>query len=94
MAWVKIQIVPSVNIPTPTKIGSKMGGAPIPQKWVAIDFDPQPYCRPILEQGCSQNREAREQKDLKIISQPVGAMIMGEHGKNEGQKVDSLWSSE
>ena len=28
--WVKIQIVPPVNIPIPTKIGSKMGGAPTP----------------------------------------------------------------
>ena len=26
--WVKIQIVPPVNIPISTKIGSKMGGAP------------------------------------------------------------------
>ena len=30
--WVKVQIVPPVNIPIPTKIGSKMGGAPTP-KW-------------------------------------------------------------
>ena len=30
--WVKSQIVPAVNIPIPTKIGSKMGGAPTP-KW-------------------------------------------------------------
>ena len=30
-----------VNIPIPTKIGSKMGGAPIP-KWDPIGFD-RPY---------------------------------------------------
>ena len=40
--WVKIQIVPPVNIPIPTKIGSKMGGAATP-KWDPIGFDPQPY---------------------------------------------------
>ena len=33
---------PPVNIPIPTKIGSKMGGAPTP-KWDPINFDPQPY---------------------------------------------------
>ena len=33
--------VPPVNIPFPTKIGSKMGGAA--PKWDTIDFDPQPY---------------------------------------------------
>ena len=33
--------VPPVNIPIPTKIGSKMGGAPTP-KWDTIGFDPQP----------------------------------------------------
>ena len=32
--------VPPVNIPIPTKIGSKMSGAPIP-KWDPIGFDPQ-----------------------------------------------------
>ena len=32
---------PPVNILIPTKIGSKMGGAPIP-KWDPIGFDPQP----------------------------------------------------
>ena len=31
-----------VNIPTPTRIGSKMGGAPTP-KWDPIRFDPQPF---------------------------------------------------
>ena len=33
--------VPPVKIPIPTKIGSKMGGAPTP-KWDPIDVDPQP----------------------------------------------------
>ena len=33
--------VPPVNIPIPTKIGSKMGGAPTP-KWDPIGFDSQP----------------------------------------------------
>ena len=32
--------VPPVNIPLPTKIGSKVGGAPIP-KWDPIGVDPQ-----------------------------------------------------
>ena len=36
------KLVPPVNIPIPTKIGSNMGGAPTP-KWNPIDFDPQPY---------------------------------------------------
>ena len=35
--WVKIQIVPPVNIPLPTKIGSKMGG----------EFTYQPECDSI-----------------------------------------------
>ena len=34
-------LVPPVNIPIPTKIGSKMGGAPTP-KWDPFGFDPQP----------------------------------------------------
>ena len=33
--------VPPVNIPIPTKIGSKMSGAPTP-KWGPIGIDPQP----------------------------------------------------
>ena len=38
--WVKIQIVPPVNIPLPTKIGSKMGGEFTNQpKWDPIGFD-------------------------------------------------------
>ena len=49
--WVKIQIVPSVNIPIPTKIGSKMGGAPTPT-WDPIAFDPQPtVTRPPIARG-------------------------------------------
>ena len=34
--------LPPVNIPIPTKIGSKMGGAPKTPKWDPIGFDPQP----------------------------------------------------
>ena len=34
--------VPPVNIPIPTKIGSKLGGAYLPQNGT-IGFDPQPY---------------------------------------------------
>ena len=37
--------VPPVNIPIPTKIKPKMGGAPTP-KWDPVGFDPQP--NPIL----------------------------------------------
>ena len=37
-----MQIVPPVNISIPTKIGSKMGGAPKTQKWDPMGFDPQP----------------------------------------------------
>ena len=33
--------VPAANIPITTKIGSKMGGAPIP-KWDPIGFEPWP----------------------------------------------------
>ena len=35
--------VPPVNIPMPTKIGSKMGGAPKPPKWDPIGVEPRPY---------------------------------------------------
>ena len=35
--------VPLVNIPIPTKIGSKMGGEFTYPKWDPIGFDPQPY---------------------------------------------------
>ena len=34
--------VPPVNMPIPTKIGSKMGGAPTPKR-DPIGFDPQPF---------------------------------------------------
>ena len=45
--WPRVKItgqnpVPPVNIPIPTKIGSKMGGAPIP-KWDTIGVDPRPF---------------------------------------------------
>ena len=34
--WVKSQIVPPVNLPIPTKIGSKMGAAPNPQNGIPL----------------------------------------------------------
>ena len=34
-------LVPPVNIPIPTKMGSKVGGAPIP-KWDPVGFEPWP----------------------------------------------------
>ena len=34
--------VPPVNIPMPTLLGSKMGGAPKTPTWDPIGFDPQP----------------------------------------------------
>ena len=41
--WVKSQIVPPVNIPIPTKIGSKMGGEfTYPKMGSQNGFDPQP----------------------------------------------------
>ena len=40
--WFKhVSTWPSMNIPIPTKIGSKMGGAPTP-KWDPIGFEPRP----------------------------------------------------
>ena len=71
--WIKSQIVPPVNIPIPTKIGSKMGGAPTP-KWDSIGFDPQPQCtapmfdaaitaihRPDRKQGIPITRRSESQ---------------------------------
>ena len=43
--WVKTQIVPPVNIPIPTKVGSRMGGEFTYPKICTIGFDPQPYRR-------------------------------------------------
>ena len=52
------QMAISVNIPIPTKIDSKVGGAPTP-KWDPIGFDPQPNVRvtqPLISLGCVQPR--------------------------------------
>ena len=40
--WDNTHIVPPVNIPIPTKLGSIMGGAPIP-KWDPIGCEPWPH---------------------------------------------------
>ena len=46
--WVKSQIVPPVNIPIPTKIGSKMGGEfTYPKVGSQNGFDPQPNGLPL-----------------------------------------------
>ena len=47
MHWVIWAPIPPVNIPIPTKIGSRMGGAPIPN-WDPIGFQPWPYKRRVL----------------------------------------------
>ena len=42
--WVKIQIVPPVNLPIPTKKGSKMGGEfTYPKNGIPLGFGPRPY---------------------------------------------------
>ena len=45
--WVKTQIVPPVNISIPTRVGSKMRGAPKTPKWDPIGFElwPQTWRR-------------------------------------------------
>ena len=45
--WVKVQIVPPVNIPIPTKIWTETGGAPTP-KWDPIGFDNHSQIGPAL----------------------------------------------
>ena len=54
--WVKTQIIPTVNIRIPTKIGSKMGGAPMP-KWGPIGFEPWPHPRELASSGDLTPRE-------------------------------------
>ena len=50
--WVKVQIAPPVNIPLPTKKGSKTGDAPTP-KWDPIGFDTAIWKKemPLFDQG-------------------------------------------
>ena len=47
--WVKSQIVPPVNIPIPTKIGSKRGGAPIPTWDHRSQMELEGFVRDLLE---------------------------------------------
>ena len=56
--------VPPVNIPIPTKIGPKMGGAPTP-KWEPIGFDPQPS-------ETSSGSNPSDQADWPNKSKPLG----------------------
>ena len=44
--WVKIQIVPPVNIPIPTKIPTQMGGAAPTPEWDPKQFWPMDMCEP------------------------------------------------
>ena len=64
-----------VNIPIPTKIGSKMGGAPTP-KWDPIGVDPQPY-KPHI---------ARVRTSLGVPSNHSfqGSFFSGNHQKPRG----------
>ena len=50
--------VPPVNIPIPTKLGSKMGGAPTP-KGDPIGFDPQPHANQEYEKWKEENNNGR-----------------------------------
>ena len=61
--------VPPVNIPIPSKIGSKMGGAPTP-KWAPIGFDPRPNRgSPVTESG--QGHRLRH-KPVRAVAPATG----------------------
>ena len=67
--WVKIPTVPPVNIPIPTKRGSRMGGAATP-KWDYIGFEPQPVV--LLVPGSWVRGPARSLWTLEKLWKPVG----------------------
>ena len=71
--WVKTPYIPPVNIPIPTKIGSKMIGAPIP-KWDLIGFDHHSHIarrdvfgsRVSLISGCCCNFGRRGPEEVEV----------------------------
>ena len=74
--WVKIQIVPPVNIPISTKIGSKMGGAPTP-KW--YHFDPRPYLLRFQTSRPSAQCFNLRRETARIAAKPASKDFL--HGK-------------
>ena len=64
---------PPVNIPIPTKIGSKMGGE-FTYQWDPIGFDPQPYP--------SNDRPGSASSDSSTFSKdPTHSEVQKEHTK-------------
>ena len=66
--WVKSP-VPPVNIPIPTQIGSKMGGAPFP-KWDTIGFEPWP-CAKTAAALCSARLQLLKLHGLRAFRQAL-----------------------
>ena len=60
--WVKIQIVPPVNIPIPTKIGSKMGGE--------VTHQPKWYRHVVVAQKTGTEMEPRVETCTKTCVTP------------------------
>ena len=71
--WAKIQIVPPVNIPIPTKIGSKLGGEFTYQaKWDPIGFTNLMWTLPPrnMAMGQNPNRTPSEHHNPEFTYQP------------------------
>ena len=88
--WVKIQIVPPVSIPIPTKIGSKMGGAPTP-KWDPMGFDNHSLLRRSLltpESNTTSTLSGKPQQRLR--AQNVALRVPPQAGSLEDFKGKRL----
>ena len=77
--------VPPVNIPIPTKIGSKMGGAPTP-KWDPIGLDPQPVGISSFGRFWSPG-SALQEANAVISAQKVGFDVDIEAKKQEARAL-------
>ena len=74
--WAKIQIVPPVNIPIPTKIGSKLGGEFTYQpKWDPIGFTNPMWTLPRrnMAMGQNPNRTPSEHPPKSVLNWVVNS---------------------
>ena len=67
-----------MNIPIPTRIGSKMGGAPAP-KWDPIGFDPQPKPQLFMARGWSLTGSLTRVWSVTHISSSWESFKLSEH---------------
>ena len=63
--------VSPVNIPIPTKIGSKMGGAPNNSRWYQNGFDPRPCQRVPSEKAARKPRSLLDGRAARAVIWPL-----------------------